>query len=108
MSFIKALVLAVIPLVLSSCGDPLLEKPQPRTQGWDVGNGGSGYAAEFRDIGRTVVRRFQGKGVAEIAGVSIAAFEETLNKAVIETTEEGLKKGNATVDALNFPSQSRI
>ena len=81
--------------------------PKP-PQGWDVGSGGDAYAAEFKDIGRTVIRRLKNKGVREVDGISVTSFEETLEKLVVKTTETVLRKGDAPVDALNYAEQAKI
>lgn len=79
-----------------------------RQQGTDFGSGGDAYAAEFKDIGRTVVRRLKAKNIHEVRTVSVASFEETLERVKVNTTEAVLKKGNDSVDALNFPDDVRI
>ena len=80
----------------------------PRPQGTDFGSGGDAYAAEFKDIGRTIVRRLKIKNINEVTGISTIAFENTLEKAEIKTTEAVLTKEGAQIDALNFPSQMKI
>ncbi len=47
--------------------------PKP-PQGWDVGSGGNAYAAEFKDIGQTVVRRLKAKNVREVKGVLVGNY----------------------------------
>jgi len=101
-------------LILISCSRPeRLETNAPKAQGWDVGGGGNAFAAEFLDIGRTVVRRWNGlpdKAMGhEVYGwVSLKSFEQALKTAEVKTTEEELKIEGNTVDAVNFPDKQLI
>lgn len=80
----------------------------PHPQGTDFGSGGNAYAAEFKDIGRTVVRKLKAKNIQEIKGVSVRLLEETLEKLTVKPTDAVLKKGEDPVDALNFPNDQRV
>ena len=80
----------------------------PRPQGTDFGSGGDAYAAEFKDIGRMVVRRLKSREVREVEGISVTSFEEVSEKLVVTTTEAALKKGDIPVDALNYADQMKV
>lgn len=80
----------------------------PRPQGTDFGSGGDAYAAEFKDIGRMVVRRLKSREIREVEGISVASFEEVSEKLVVKTTEAVLKKGDFPVDALNYADQMKV
>ena len=77
-------------------------------QGTTSSGGGSPYKDEFKDAGRTVVRRLKARGVSQVAGVSVDAFEVTLETLKLTTTEDFLRKDGEPVDALNFPSESKV
>ncbi len=87
---------------------PVVSPTIPAPQGTTSSGGGSPYKGEFKDIGRTVVRRLRANRFSEVAGVSADAFEKTLEGLEVEVTEALLYKDGSPVDALNFPSEHKV
>lgn len=83
--------------------------PQSGPRGTTSSGGGEPFKAEFKDIGRIVVRQLRAKNTPVVAGVSVDRFEMTLENVVIEPTEERLRnEDEGFVGAKNFPGENRI
>jgi hypothetical protein len=93
-------------LVLVACAKGPVPVPAPR--GTTSSGGGDPYVAEFKDIGRTVVRRFKARYVHEASGVSVATFEAALEQAEVIGVDHPLEKDGVRKDALNYPDLQKI
>lgn len=73
--------------------------------GGTVGNGGDTYAIQFVDMARKAHDELKKKGSSPI---QLELFINTINTAVIESTDQQLYLNGAIKDAINYPAESKI
>jgi hypothetical protein len=93
-SFVMALLLSMQAFAVSG----------PITSG-----GGDWYAMDFVFTGRDLVRWLRDIGHPELpAALTADALEQTVDTTFVESTDDKLTIGNATKDAINYPTQKKI